>query len=34
MDWETGVELDLINRNLVTRVLEYTQDVKQRGKKD
>ena len=28
------MELDLIIRNLVTRVLEHTQDVKQRGKKD
>ena len=34
LDWETGVELDWITGNLVTRVLDHTQDVKQRGKKD
>ena len=34
LDRETGEELDLITGNLVTRILDHTQDVKQRGKKD
>lgn len=30
LDWETEAELDLISWNLVTRVLDHTQDDKQR----
>lgn len=32
LDWETEAELDLISWNLVTRVIDHTQDDKQREK--
>lgn len=33
LDWETEVELDLISWKLVTRVIDHTQDDKQREKR-